>query len=211
MRCKPRQTLFIEKDSKRNHRSDQHIDPQVKLQVVKQERLVEIALRYIVLSSLVPIEVAGEEDTLALTARLGLDNESLCLSLIELFPEGFDVGWKEPSFWKEVVLLWKVLLHGNEVLSEQVLAGQRIHAWKMVSSLITFHLDKESWDRGPVNKPDVPVFVLVDARSKVDLLGHFVDQLILGIGDIDYEGWVVIRLLLLRFRLQTCFLFEGRW
>ena len=81
----------------------------------------------------------------------------------------------------------------------------------MVSSLIAFHLNKESWDRGPVNKPDVPVFVLVDACSKVDLLGHFVDQLILGIGDIDYEGWVVVRLLLLRFRLQTCFLFEGRW
>ena len=152
---------------------------------------MEIALSYIVLSGLVPFEVAGEEDTLALTARLGLDNEGLCLSLIELFPEGLDVGRKEPSFWKEVVLLWEVLLHGDEVLGEQVLAGQRIHARKMVSSLIAFHLNKESWDRGPVDEPDVPVFVLVDARSKVDLLGHLVDQLILGVGYIDHEGRVV--------------------
>ena len=198
----PRQTLFIEKDSKRDHRSDQHIDPQVELQVVQQERLVEIALRYIVLASLVPIEVAGEEDTLALTARLGLDNEGLCLSLIELFPEGLDVGRKEPGLREEVVLFRKVPLHGDEVLSEQVLAGQSIHARIMVGSLIAFHLDEEGWDRGPIDEPDVPVFFLVDAGPKVDFLGHLVDQLILRVGDVDDEGWIVVRLLLLRFRLQ---------
>ena len=172
---------------------------------------MEIALCYIVLSSLVPFEVAGEEDTLALTARLGLDNEGLCLSLIELFPEGLDVGRKEPSFWKEVVLFREIPLHGDEVLGEQVLASQRIHAWKMISPLIAFHLDKESWDRGSIDEPDVPVFLLINASPKVDLLGYLVDQLILSVSYIDHEGRIVGRLILLRFRLQTCLLFEGRW
>ena len=34
LRGEPRQTLFIEKNSKRDHRSDQHVDAQVELQVV---------------------------------------------------------------------------------------------------------------------------------------------------------------------------------
>ena len=67
----------------------------------------------------------------------------------------------------------------------------------MVGSLIAFHLDEEGRDRRPVDEPDVPVFVLVDAGPIVDLLGHLVDQLILRVGYIYHKGRVVERLLLL--------------
>ena len=83
------QSFLVQEHSDRNHGRDQEVDTQVELQVVDQIRLVEISLGDVVLPCLEPVEIASEEDALALAASLGLDDKSFSFPHIELFFETF--------------------------------------------------------------------------------------------------------------------------
>ena len=83
------ESFLVQEHSDRDHRRDQEVDTQVELQVVDQIGLVEISLGDVVLASLEPVEIASEEDALALTTCLGLDYESFSFPHIELFFETF--------------------------------------------------------------------------------------------------------------------------
>ena len=112
LRCKPRQPLIVDVDAKRNHTRDKDIYAQIELQVVDEERFVKIALSHIVLTRLKPFPVPRQEDTFALAAGLGLDNEGLSLPIVELLLERLDVLWEEVRVRKEAKVLWEVFLHG---------------------------------------------------------------------------------------------------
>ena len=62
----------------------------------------------------------------------------------------------------------------------------------MICPLVTIHLDEERWDRWTIYEPDVPILVLVHARPQVQRLGHFVDQLVLRVGDVYDQLRVVV-------------------
>lgn len=50
LRGEPRQALLVNEDSKRHYRSDKHVYAQVKLEIVHEKRLVEVALGHVVLA-----------------------------------------------------------------------------------------------------------------------------------------------------------------
>ena len=54
---------------------------------------MQVPLGYVVLSRLEPIEASSQENALALTASLRLDDERLRLAVIELLFERFEVPW----------------------------------------------------------------------------------------------------------------------
>ena len=90
-----------------------------------------VPLHNVVLVWLHEIRLPGQKDTPALTVVLWLDNKGFVSFICEL---SFEVGHlkrKEPCGWKEVVFRGELLLHLVEVLSEEVLSGQDLHAWKL--------------------------------------------------------------------------------
>ena len=88
---KPRQTLLENKHSQRGNSSNQDVNPQVKLQVVNQVRLVHVSLGDIVLTRLHPVEVSRQENSFALTTGFWFDYECLGFSIVKLLLEGFQV------------------------------------------------------------------------------------------------------------------------
>jgi hypothetical protein len=63
------------------------------------------------LTSLRPLVVPGQEDTLALAACFRLYNKSFCFPIVELFFKRLEIGRKDPCLWKEFVVFWEELLH----------------------------------------------------------------------------------------------------
>lgn len=101
---------------------------------------MKIALCNVVLTHLVPIEVARQKDALSLAARLWLYYERLSLPKVKLLLELFYIGWELPRFREEIVGIRELLLHLVEILGEEVFAGEGVHARKMVRPLIILHL-----------------------------------------------------------------------
>ena len=79
---------------------------------------MEVPLRDVVLPRLEPVETPRQENTLALTASLWLDDEGLCLPVIELILEVFHVSLQQPRLRKEIEILREVLLHRYQVLCQ---------------------------------------------------------------------------------------------
>lgn len=65
-----------------------------------------------------PLEMASEENALALAARLWLDNECLCLFAIKLKLKVLRILRQDPCHWEEVVLVRYQALHSLEVSSQ---------------------------------------------------------------------------------------------
>lgn len=137
---KPCQSFFVDKDPQGSHTRDQHVNPQVELQAINQVRLVKIALRNVVLMRLKPLIRAGEEDASALTTVLWLNDKCLGLSFVELLFEALCIAWKQPCLRKELEVCPEVLLHAEQVLGQQILAGHSCHSRKVIGTLICSHL-----------------------------------------------------------------------
>ena len=75
----------------------------------------------------------------------------------------------------------------------------------MVCPLVTLHLDKKCRYCGPINEPNVPVFILVDTRAQIQSLRHLMDQLVLCVGDVDDQRRVIV----VRY-LRFTFALDGR-
>ena len=88
----------------------------------------------------------------------------------------------------------------------------------MVRSLIVLHLAKEGWNGRPIDEPNVPIFVLVNARPKIAGSSHFVDDFILGVTYVYNELGLIgllylcqVGSLLLYRRGRVCFSLTGRF
>ena len=149
------------------HTGHEYVDTQVKLQLVYQVGLVQVPLGYIVLTGLQPLVVSCQKNSLALAACLGLHYECFSLLVIELGFEILGVLGKEPSFGEKVEIRRTCLLDGHKVLRQEVLSGQGIHPWEVISALIQLHLQQEcrcDWAVYPIN---VPILLLVVAQCKI--------------------------------------------
>ena len=63
-----------------------------------------------------PIVVPSQEDALALATGFRFDDKRFGLSEVELFLEGLEILRYQPCHWEEAEVLWKVLLHGDQIL-----------------------------------------------------------------------------------------------
>lgn len=61
----------------------------------------------------------------------------------------------------------------------------------MIGSLIGLELHQQSWDNGPIDPPDVPVFLFIGTKSKPRLLRAIFKHLILCIAHIDRERPII--------------------
>lgn len=200
-RGKSCQAFFVQKDSQRCDTRYQNIDSEVELESVYQVRLVKIPLANVMLLRVYPVVVASQKNAFSLAAVLRLDDKGFGLALVELVPEFFVVARQKPRLWKELIVTFEVALHGQQVLGQQIFPGHCIHAGKVVRSLIRLHLHEECWNDGPINKPDVPVFfAIIYGCSKIALLGHFMNDFILGVKNVDHERRPIALCFRLRWR-----------
>ena len=87
----PCKALFIDENSDRCYRGNQHIDPQVKFESIYEERFVQIALRYVFLAWLDPIMIPCQENATPLTLVLRLYYKSFGSPIVKLLTKGFGV------------------------------------------------------------------------------------------------------------------------
>ena len=78
----------------------------------------------------------------------------------------------------------------------------------MIRALVTFHFDQQGWNSGPIDEPEIPVFLLVNAGSKVARRSHLVDNLVLRVRYIDAEGRFIVFIIL---ALQLHHVLVWRW
>lgn len=57
----------------------------------------------------------------------------------------------------------------------------------MVRSLAWFHLHQKTWDYWTINKPNVPIVIILDTGSKLAFRGHIMYYLVLSVEDIEHE------------------------
>ena len=140
---------------------DEYIYPKIEFQPRYQVWLVQVSLcDKMFISILHPIEPPRKEYPLTLTAGLGFDYKRLRLLVIELNLEVFRVLWKDPCWWKEVIVLGAASLHGLQVPSQQVLPRERVHTREVVYSLVGLHLEEKLGVDRTVEPVDVPVRVV---------------------------------------------------
>ena len=166
---------------------------------------MKVALGNVVLTSLKPIKISGQEDSFSLATGFGLYYECLRFPVIELFFKRFDVCWQEPCLREEIVVFSKVILHGDQILCQQILSCQCVHSRKMICPLITFHFDEEGRYGGSVYEPNVPIFIFINTGSKIRLGSDLVNELVLSVGDVDNKGRIsIIRRFLAHKLLVVC-------
>lgn len=195
------------------HVRNQNIHSEVELVLVDQVWILDVLLDDQVLARIDLIESLGDEDALPLRHRLRLHDKvggrigtRVILQVLELVRE-------QPGFGKELVVTRKLLLHFVQVPSEVVLPRDLIHAWKVVDLLERFHFFpflKHGCDISPLDIPldvGVPGVLVADLPAKV-LLGHFLDNIVDRIVNVEYDARRLGRLSLhdLRF-LLLLFLF----
>jgi len=89
-----------------------------------------------------PIIVSRQENAFTLATVLRFYNKSFCHSLIKLFLETFHLPWEQPGSGEELVIIWEIFLHGEQVFGKAILTGDFKHARKMVGALIGFHFSE---------------------------------------------------------------------
>lgn len=121
--CEPRQPLMIDVGPQRVNPGHQHVDAEVKFELIDKVGLVKVPLRHIVFIGLQPLEVPCEENALALAAGFRLHDEGLRLLLIELIFEVLGVLGEQPGLREEGEILRTRLLYGHQVLGKEVFSS----------------------------------------------------------------------------------------
>ena len=88
---------------------------------------MDVPLGYLVLVRVDVLEVAREEDALALRECFGFEDERFRFLPVELRLELVQLRGEQPRGREERVLARVVLRHLHQVLSEVVLARERVH------------------------------------------------------------------------------------
>lgn len=137
------------------------------------------------------IDILRQEDAPPLAAGLGLHDEgfrnALALGLLVVLPELQVVEGQQESPREEIIHVWIVLLHAMQILGQIVLPMQRVHAWKMVSLLVLPHFAEHLARDGTVIPLQVPVFAIVVLQFPTHFLTHPLDDLVLGVGDVEHD------------------------
>ena len=83
-------------------------------------------------------------------------------------------------------------LHIGQVSRQQVLPSNHIARRDVISPLIRLHLHQQRRLDGPVNKPNVPVIIILCNQAKIQLLTNFHQLVIvLTIEAVQCEGMLM--------------------
>jgi len=107
----PDQALFKNIDAERVHPCQQHINPQVKLEIVYQERLIKILLCYLMLFGFNLARVFHQEDALTLRHGLRLYDVDVVSFLEEGLPELVEFCWQHVCLREEIVVFRELFSH----------------------------------------------------------------------------------------------------
>lgn len=184
---KPGEALFVDEAPEWPHASHQKVYPQVKLQAIDQQWLVQVLLRHIVLALDQPVVVSGQEDALALAVVLWLDDERLRLPTVELLFEAFRVVRQHPCLREEGELFWQESLQLCQISCKKVLSRELLDTRHVVGPLVWFHLVEQRRLDVPVDPPHVPVSVLGGVHSKPYFFCRILQDLILCIKVVNGE------------------------
>jgi len=134
------QTISECKYSQRLHVGHQNVDSKIKLVVIDQIRVFDILLNYEVLSHIDLVKTLGDEDALALGKCFWFHDEVGSRIGCAVVFQIFKLMRKKPSFWKELKICWKLLLHTIQVPGEVVFPSNLIHPRKVVDFLEWLHV-----------------------------------------------------------------------
>ena len=87
--------------------------------------------------------VTRDKNTFALALVLWFDYQSdtsttgflLCDKVIQVK----EFVWGDPGFRKEIIVIWKGLLHQFQILGQIMFQGNQVHGWEMINHLMRLH------------------------------------------------------------------------
>ena len=103
--------FLVNETAQRIDARDKHVYSEIEFQIINQIRFVQIPLGNVVLSLNDPVAVSSQEYTFALAIRFRLNDKSLGTLVVELLPEILRICRQNPSLWKEIILIGKILIH----------------------------------------------------------------------------------------------------
>ena len=112
-------TFLIDVNSERIDSAEQHVNSEVKFQIVYQEWLVQIPLHHVVLILIEVIDGARQIDAFSLAGGFGFRDKGFASNLLfltvqglfELLTEITILCRQEPSLGEKMVIFGKVFLH----------------------------------------------------------------------------------------------------
>jgi hypothetical protein len=140
---KPHQSFVVEVYSERVSASNEHIDAQIELQSLEEQRVRHILLHHAFLLLLQFRRVLREIYSPSLASRLGFHNKGFSEAASSGFSEvvvnlGGVVG-EEEGAWEEVVVEGELILHASEGEGEGVLAADDAHGGEVIDALVGCH------------------------------------------------------------------------
>lgn len=163
-RAEARETFFIKVNSQGVDRGDEHVYSTIKLELVDEQRLLNILLHNVVIVRRHVFMAVHEEDAASLTRCLWLYYKHRPLThgfIQELVLEFTILGWQQVSARKKLVVLWEFLCHFNKVSSKMIFARQLEHASEVVRLLVWLQLGHFLWWYAIISPINVPVFLIL--------------------------------------------------
>jgi hypothetical protein len=108
----------VHEDAQRSYAREQHVHSQIEFKTINKIGLMKVPLCNVMFVNLNPVVVSGEENTLSLAAVFWFYDESLCLPVVELLFERFQVCREHPRPRKKLEFAGEVFLHREQIFSQ---------------------------------------------------------------------------------------------
>lgn len=103
---------------------------------------MHIPLSDIVIVGIDVVNISSEENTSSLTASLWFYNEGSGLALHKLVSEVAIFSRQQPCLRKKLEFIKELLSHLHKIPTQMVLAGERVHTWKVIDFLVSCKFNK---------------------------------------------------------------------
>ena len=147
------EAFFVNEDAQRINASQHHINPQIKLQLINQQRTRYILLRHKPLIQINILPTIHQKNPLSLRRRLRLQYKSPLLPLIKLKLKIREFGRQDPGLGEKVIGLRETSLKSGEIVGEVIFPRDKVSAGEMVHFLIRFHPSELFWRDGVIDSP----------------------------------------------------------
>ena len=115
------------------------------------------------------VKFSGDKDALALRHGLRFDNKICCRIGITVRFQIFKLVREKPSFRKELIIIWKLLLHFIQVPGQVIFPCNLIHARKVVDLLKRLHLLPPLQARCDIRPLDIPFNICIPRIPMAEL------------------------------------------
>lgn len=143
--CKATQSLIIDENPERIIPNNQNIDPQIELQILDKERVIDVGLHDADLT-IYQLHIFEQFYSFSLGHCFRfIDIVLVFLCFVQLLIVAKELGivvWNTPSEWEKVISIRKLSVHLHEAPTQKILLSQHIDSRIMANFLVFVELEK---------------------------------------------------------------------